>query len=794
MKGIDRNGYLLRYAATPITYASTGAVSDNPDQILREKEMRHGVKRTYPQKLSSPIPSVESFSPCYSYGSVFLDRSEFCSVPEGVSFDAATSIVSDETRTISLRLWTYMAAAIYLNGELVLENEVPVYKPIKHRDAEITLEKGMNTILIRCSNIGIRDTYDIFALQIRSGFTGLECVFPTEAMNDEFAPVTEYLDSARLENTTLILPSPGDEDTYIEYPKEGDEYLPSYIPERISLSGLSSFEIKEHEYFTLTKKGLSRTFQVAANARPEINDIEDDGERYHEILRRISRVRTLDRGDHGFSVFNVLARRKLGIMSEEDEKLLLLDLDHVERRVDCSDFIIAGLIRYRQVYGFTNETEERFRAVMLSFRFWMDMKGQDGMCFWSENHSLMFYFSAYMAGRLYPDCVFDKAEKTGREMSLDAEMRLDEWLDDVISEGFEEFQSAIYMCVTFAALLNVYDFAEEKFARKAGIILDRLVRQLAIHVFDSTVITPMGRVYRDCIQPWRAGTNSVLSLFAPGLSYDFSEGWTVFYATSGYRPSFDVKKLMEMDEDTSDTTGNARIIVRKTPSWILTSLDIPRRDKFSRWENVSLSGNADIRRHSYTKSINERFHGTSCFYPGARGYQQHTFYAALSREALLFLNHPGSSSEKTGLRPGYWYGNALLPALFQDNDTLMGIFCLDDEVPIRFVHAYLPEEKFDEVRRDGNWIFLRKGAAYMAYWTSIKGERHDDMLSGAELRYHAPDLGFAVKMGDEESYSSFEGFIRSAKQYTPEYEFPCLTLKDKTLRFEKTDDPSQVIE
>ena len=125
----------------------------------------------------------------------------------------------------------------------------------------------------------------------------------------------------------------------------------------------------------------------------------------------------------------------------------------------------------------------------------------------------------------------------------------------------------------------------------------------------------------------------------------------------------------------------------------------------------------------------------------ARGYQQHTFYAALSKEALIFINHPGSTSEHTGHRPGYWYKNGLFPTLNQDNDTLMGIFFLDDSVPVRFVHAFIPFNKFDEVRFLDSWIYFKKNDGYLAYWTSKKRYLNNDMLSNAELRYDGDNLG-----------------------------------------------------
>lgn len=81
--------------------------------------------------------------------------------------------------------------------------------------------------------------------------------------------------------------------------------------------------------------------------------------------------------------------------------------------------------------------------------------------------------------------------------------------------------------------------------------------------------------------------------------------------------------LMNETIQTEYTSGNAAICLNKTKDYILTSVQSPREDiGFVRWENVSLGKKCDVNSHTYIKSLNERFHGTShqtkgtsnCFY------------------------------------------------------------------------------------------------------------------------------------------------------------------------------------
>ena len=55
------------------------------------------------------------------------------------------------------------------------------------------------------------------------------------------------------------------------------------------------------------------------------------------------------------------------------------------------------------------------REVALRFRYWMDEDGVDGMCFTTENHSLLFHACQLMAGKLYPDEMFSRSGRTVEE-------------------------------------------------------------------------------------------------------------------------------------------------------------------------------------------------------------------------------------------------------------------------------------------------------------------------------------------------------------------------------------------
>ncbi len=105
------------------------------------------------------------------------------------------------------------------------------------------------------------------------------------------------------------------------------------------------------------------------------------------------------------------------------------------------------------------------------------MEGMDAMCFWSGNHAMMFYSCAMFAGEMYPEDYFPRAGMTGRQLSAYGKEKLLDWLEDLETYGYEEFLSAVYMCVTFAALLNLVNFAEPEILERATKLCNRVHHQ-----------------------------------------------------------------------------------------------------------------------------------------------------------------------------------------------------------------------------------------------------------------------------------------------------------------------------
>ncbi len=178
----------------------------------------------------------------------------------------------------------------------------------------------------------------------------------------------------------------------------------------------------------------------------------------------------------------------------------------MDERWDTSDFRLPTLIRLFWLHaGSLDETaRSRIKLALLGFKYWIDQPGKDSMCYWSENHQLLFAAGEYLAGKLFPDERFGNDGKTGREHMAIARERLMVWLSQRWDYGFIEWYSNTYYVEDAAPLSGLVDFAGEargtvlgdpELAARAAIILDLLHYDLASQSWRGAFVSTMGRGY-----------------------------------------------------------------------------------------------------------------------------------------------------------------------------------------------------------------------------------------------------------------------------------------------------------
>lgn len=799
---LNQDGFVMNYMVAGPRVTEFQTAIRNPNQLALEAQLRKAIvtekkdRKDVAVRMGQQAECGESWSVYYSYGNCFVDRSAFYSTLQRVDMDVAVVLCAAEDVEVQAVLWTYMAVAVYCNGKLAAQQDAPAYKPIRRNELTLKLHRGRNLIYMQCENLGVRDTRNIVGLQIMDYRDKISVGLADEDFQEEVWKNEEFLNRLRLDGGKVVFSEKAPEGTVVCCPVVSPDYEKMHQPVQWqSVEGQTEFTVPQDKGQVQVKVcgaggQMVRKLEVTGRIRPQY---AEDGlsveKNFEKIMERIAAVHSLDRGPFGFGIANVLARRYVecgrltdgvkdgmqdSTLGEKDRELLLDTLDLIEQRVDCADFILCGLLRYMHEYEMDEELKVRAKEVLLHFRYWMTMDGADAMCFWSENHSLLFYTCAMDAGQMYPDAYFFRAAMTGEQLHQWGRDKVTQWLDDVERYGFEEFMSTVYLCITFVALLHVVDYGEAAIARRAAAVTDQMLETLCIHSFKGCAIAPMGRIYRNVIYPFTGDAQALLNLIDPAAPYSFGGGWLGCYGTSGYHFPEGLKELMWENQEMGYETGNALVKLEKNQDYCLTSVQSLMENK-RRWKNVQTQSRENVRNqsgasvrtqlemdvdsHEYVKSLNECFHGTTWFVSGTYGYQQHLWYGALDGEAVIFTNHPGATCDDSGMRPGYWYGNGVLPALRQEHGMIGVIYNIPEEHPVHFTHVYCPKERFDQAVKEGNWLFLSKDQGYMALWCSEETVPYDDVIFGCEMRVYGDEAAYLCVCGRAEEYGTFQKFV-----------------------------------
>lgn len=174
----------------------------------------------------------------------------------------------------------------------------------------------------------------------------------------------------------------------------------------------------------------------------------------------------------------------------------------VDERRDTADFRVAALVRLLYLDDanpvLSAETRAQVEDTLLRFKYWLDEPGQDKMCYWSENHQILFHSAELLVGQRFRDRVLPNAGRTGAEHMAHALPRLERWLALRGRYGFSEWHSNVYFNEDVPALVNLADFAEDEGIRtKAAAVLDLLAFDLLNNTYRGYFATAHGRTYPD---------------------------------------------------------------------------------------------------------------------------------------------------------------------------------------------------------------------------------------------------------------------------------------------------------
>jgi hypothetical protein len=388
-------------------------------------------------------------------------------------------------------------------------------------------------------------------------------------------------------------------------------------------------------------------------------------------------------------------------------------LPTIEQRYDCSDFAILPLLRIWRDWRDTlaPDLQDRLRAAILGYRYWLDAPGDDVMWFWSENHVLCFHTAQLVAGGLFPDQVFANSRKTGAVLQAEARARLHRWFASIKAHGLCEWNSAAYYPIDLLALFTLYDMAPELRAETAT-LMDEIFIMVGLHTSGGVPAGTQGRCYeKELLAGPCTELGSVAAIAFGGTfraGYDRAAG---LFCLSDYEPP-------------KAAAGFAQL---KGEDWVEAryTQGLGHQGKLSLW-----------------KSAQAQLSTVSGLKTGQEGHQAQVLDVQLAAHpmARLWVNHPGELKVWGERRPSLLAGNHAMPRVAQYGPTGMMIYDLDrDWTDIGFTQVFAAAGAFAEFEDLGGWRVFRAGAGRVAVWCSralepVGGLYHGSLWRAQGLR------------------------------------------------------------
>lgn len=165
-------------------------------------------------------------------------------------------------------------------------------------------------------------------------------------------------------------------------------------------------------------------------------------------------------------------------------------IEEINDRNDCADFTASAVMRVylENKNRMLAANKDEIKQCLTQFKYWPAEKDsrEDGMCFWSENHLIMFAVTDYLAGNEWPDANFADGRK-GNEHAEMAKNRINAWMELRYSYGFGEYYSNNYYPEDIGPMSNFIQFSsDQEMVNRMKIIMDLIFYDIASQSYKYT--------------------------------------------------------------------------------------------------------------------------------------------------------------------------------------------------------------------------------------------------------------------------------------------------------------------
>jgi hypothetical protein len=711
----------------------------------------------------SPFGTVDSGSlvRAHTGWDGLVDWSQFCFTPEYRHAVAATVLEVDQAEWRQLEVRCTGPVAVWVGGELVgVYTDFSYMEPIVNT-VRVRLSSGLTTVHLATWQVAFREVRHVAALRVMG--LPVRVVIPSpDADEDASATAEQLLDAVSVDRWAVddgVAVLRGPPGLALTASIDGRD------PISVRLDGGSAELSLRHESSAHSASMLAagdstiivrvddphcpvaRALKIAAlPVRHRSDPAASDPDVWpREVLEAVALAHP--------STARAVARAELAPSSDLDPADIAAALAMIDSRSDCADFEAVGLVhalRRISPERWPAGARERVVESLLGFKFWIDQPGLDAMCYFTENHQLVWHTAELLVGELFADDVFSNTGWTGSAHATHGRELAIEWMRRKLGGGFSEFDSNAYMAIDSLALCSLVEFAGDDDVRQlAECVLDKVLLTLAANSWRGIHGAAHGRSYVPTLRSSRFEETAPImwALWGMGSLNNAVLPATVLSTARVYAVPPVVRAIAT--DLPAEWDGRQVYLGRYRLAHDL--LERPYRSDVRIWRtpDAMLSSVQDYR-------------------PGLPGLQEHIWSATLSAEVQVYATHPAADTVSSSARPNAWAGQRLLPRARQHRGTVLALHRLPGDDPVGHTHLWFPAPQMDEISGRGSWVAGRVGDGYVA--VAARGG-FDAATTGDEARQSWKPRGdgraYVATVGRTAVHGSFDRFVAALTE--PEF-------------------------
>lgn len=652
----------------------------------------------------------------------FLDWSAFCFTPEYRASLATTVIEVDQSEWRTLEVHTTGPFILWLDGDVVLRGGSVSYMEPERHSVRVRIPSRTTTVHLATWQVAFRECRHIARLRV----VGLpvRVVLPSPGADESAARLAETVltsiasTSWALSDDRAQLTGPAGVALRVRVGDQGWQRIrtDSGGIAEYSLSGAreeqdEGADVARSAGASMLSSGESvvevgiddprcpQTVMLRVARLPEASTERAEGspaDWRREILTHIGR------SGRETGVAGVLARHSLDPATRVTADDLASALHRVLTRGDCADFEVVALLfawQWIPAENWDAGLRETVREALIGMKYWITQPGLDAMCYFTENHQLVWHVAEALAGEAFDEDVFPVDGRLGAQHAKDGRARAAAWITRKLQGGFSEFDSNAYLAIDSYALAALVELcADENLTRAARTLLDKILVTLASNSWRGIHGAAHGRSYVHTLRSSRfEETSPILRLIGGvGTLNDAVLPVTALALARRYAIPGVVRSLVTEIPD----EWEGRQVYRGRLAFERDLLERPYR--------------SDLRIH---RTPDGMVSSVQDYRAGLPGLQEHLWGVTLGREIQVFVTHPANADTGSSARPNGWVGHRVLGRVHQHGNAVVHLQRFTPTDPAGYTHLWFPAEQFDDVVVTGDWIFGRRGDGYVAVAT-----------------------------------------------------------------------------